>query len=101
MSESRLGVSVAATRQNSGSALYRLAAPPPFCCPPGGENCPAATVRADVICASLRTSVASLSHGAANAGAAHTQATAHVAPTNRELIIGSFALPSVLHSAMV
>src|SRR5262245_48166972 len=75
MSESLLGVSVAATRQNSGSALYGLLPPPPPRAP-GGENCPVGTTWADVIFASFKARPARLSHVAGNAGVPNRHVTA-------------------------
>src|SRR5579872_2123516 len=57
MSESRLGVSVAAMRQNSGRSPY-------------GANAPAATTSACVTFASFKAAAARLSHVAATDGAA-------------------------------
>src|SRR5215471_450537 len=74
MSESPDGLSVAATRQNSGRSLYTLAAFP-FPAPPGWENCPAGTIWAAVMAASGKVSEARLSQEAANAGAAMAQAS--------------------------
>src|SRR5262245_30549760 len=75
MSESLLGVSVAATRQNSGSVLYELLPPPPPRAT-GGENCPAGTTWADVIFPSVKATAARLSHVAANAEVADRHVTA-------------------------
>src|SRR5262249_45707144 len=77
MSESLLGVRVAATRQNAGSSLYGLRAPADCC--PGAKNCPDGTICADVIFASLNERLARLSHGAASSGVANRQTAAHTA----------------------
>src|SRR2546430_2667428 len=76
MSESLVGVNVAATRQNAGSAGYSLAAAPPSAAPPpaGGGRAPAATACAIVIVACGSASAARLSQVSAaaitaNAGA--------------------------------
>src|SRR5579862_3682570 len=77
MSESLVGVSVAATRQNSPSALYGFR---PRGGPSGGWNVPAATTSTLVMAVSLSASLARLAHGAANALFAGRQAmtaTAH------------------------
>src|SRR5437773_2702171 len=71
MSESLDGVRVAATRQNSGTALYAAARPPA-----AGVNSPAGTIRAWVTFASGSVSVARLSQDAACAGAARAQTAA-------------------------
>src|SRR5215813_6414670 len=66
MSESAVGFSVAAIRQNDGRSAY--CAPPPRPPPPAGVNAPAATVCADVIDALGNLRSARLSHVAAAAG---------------------------------
>src|SRR5579872_2349190 len=68
ISESLEGLSVAATRQNSGRSLYTLA---PFPLPglPGGTNAPGATICAAVMFVSGNARDARLSQDAANAGA--------------------------------
>src|SRR5437868_5770523 len=68
MSESLEGISVIATRQNSGSLLYTVALPPA-----GGTKAPAATICAVAIFASGKRSDVKPSHEAANAGAASAQ----------------------------
>src|SRR5262245_24222236 len=67
MSESLVGFSVAATRQNSGTSLNAAAPRAP---PPGGVNWPAATVCAIVIVVFGSETDSRLSHGAANNAAA-------------------------------
>src|SRR5215470_3007580 len=64
MSESLDGVSVASTRQNSGTALYGSGRPA------GGTNAPAATNFALLIFACGRDNDVRLSHEAAKTGAA-------------------------------
>src|SRR5574339_926499 len=59
MSESVVGLRVAATRQNAGSALNARALPPP----PGGVKAPAATSTASLIEPSRIANEASCSHG--------------------------------------
>src|SRR5262245_50213316 len=66
MSESAVGLSVAATRQNAGRSANGL--PPPR--PPGCENAPAATASAAVIVAFGSAADARLSHVAARAAVA-------------------------------
>src|SRR5947207_12655910 len=68
MSESLEGVSVAATRQNAGSAEYCCAALPRPA-PPGGTNAPAAMVAADVTVAFCSDKPTRLSHDAPAASA--------------------------------
>ena len=84
MSESDVGVIVAATRQNAGSVRNPcppLPSPPPAA---GGENPPAATDCAIVMDVSGSVSADKLSHGAAanasldNETATHTAHSAHV-----------------------
>src|SRR5712692_2277937 len=66
MSESLVGVSVAATRQNSGNCANGFEPPrPPPALPAGGVNCPAATVRASVTAALGCPHDMRLSHDAA------------------------------------
>src|SRR4249919_2135742 len=77
MSESLVGVSVAATRQNGPSATYGFR---PRGGPSGGWNVPGATTSALVMAVPLRASVARFSQEAANALLAGRQAmtaTAH------------------------
>src|SRR5690242_11142144 len=64
MSESVVGVSVAAARQNAGSDAY--AGTGPVAVDPGGTNAPAATTAADVIRAFVSVRVDRDSHGVAN-----------------------------------
>src|SRR5262245_39078159 len=66
MSESGVGFTEAATRQNAGRSLN--GAPPPRPPPPAGANAPAATDCASVIVVSGSFSEARLSHGAADTG---------------------------------
>jgi hypothetical protein len=72
MSESLEGVSVAATRQNAGSAAYCRACPSDSDRPGGigGVNAPAATTSAVVIVPSGSNSDARLSHAAGDPPAA-------------------------------
>src|SRR6185295_3736896 len=74
MSESAVGLSVAATRQNAGRSANGL--PPPR--PPGWENAPAATASAAVIVACGNATDERLSQLAAAAGAGLTAHTASV-----------------------
>src|SRR3954466_16315282 len=67
MSESVLGVSVAATRQNDGRFAYGLAPPPPRRPLSGGTNVPAATTSARLIAPAFKATPARLSHVAADA----------------------------------
>src|SRR2546426_11868035 len=85
MSESLLGVSVAATRQNAGRSAYGLALPPSRL--PGGVNCPAPTTCADVIAASFSASFARLSHVAPHAGGADRDASTQTAPVITRMLI--------------
>ena len=64
MSESGLGLIVAATRQNGGNWLNEAPCGPPRPAAAGGTNVPAATVSASVIVVLGNTSDASRSHGA-------------------------------------
>src|SRR5215469_6021443 len=80
MSESLLGVSVIATRQNAGRSVNEAPRVPWAPSATGSENAPAATRCAVVTVASFNVSRARLSHGAANAasGARHADIeTAH------------------------
>src|SRR5580765_6955409 len=70
MSESLLGVSVAATRQNSGKSLYGFVRASPRRPPSGGANLPDATTSARVIVAAFNAVAARLSQVAATAGVA-------------------------------
>src|SRR3954468_22453438 len=72
MSESVLGVSVAATRQNDGRFAYGLAPPPPRRPPSGGTNVPGATTSARLIVPAFKAAPAKLSHVAADARVAAT-----------------------------
>src|SRR5262245_45666350 len=76
MSESLVGLMVAAMRQNSGRSLYGFAPLPPA---PGGENWPGGTRAAIVIVVSFNTSDARLSHEDANAGTANRHTKIHKA----------------------
>src|SRR5687768_9906073 len=96
ISESVLGVSVAATRQNSGSRANAAAAPPP-CAPPvvGSRKAPGGTTAAvvTVVCGNAR--VASSPHEAAAADAGHHSATAR----NRHATVRSFMVNHPLSDA--
>src|SRR4051812_36093305 len=72
MSESVLGVSVAATRQNDGRFAYGLAPPPPRRPLSGGTNVPGATTSARLIVPAFKAISAKLSHVAADARVAAT-----------------------------
>src|SRR5262245_11850454 len=89
MSESLEGVSVAATRQNSGSVLYGLAPLPPPCRSPGAANWPAATTCALVIVPSFSFSDVRLSH----VDAAHAGAAANAVRTHRTNVARIFMTP--------
>src|ERR1700683_1757824 len=79
ISESLVGLMVAATRQNSGRSAKGFA-PSRLACPSlGAENWPAGTTRAMVMVVSGNASDARLSHEAANAGTAARQASAPIA----------------------
>src|SRR6516225_4451087 len=67
MSESPLGVSVTAARQNAGRSAYGLRPSPPRRPPSGGKNFPDVTISARVTVASLSAAFARLSHVAADA----------------------------------
>src|SRR5262245_7760901 len=67
MSESLLGVSVTATRQNAGRSLNAFPPPAPRRPPSGATNFPGATTSARVTVASFKADAARLSHVAANA----------------------------------
>src|SRR5688572_15536919 len=79
MSDSLLGVSVAATRQNAGRSANALPPPRPPRPPAGGVKAPAATDCAAVTVAPVSLRAARLSHVAAEAGAASTIRTAATA----------------------
>src|SRR5215470_9810704 len=72
MSESDVGLMVTATRQKSGSPLYK-----PVSRAPGGENWPAGTTCASVTVVSFNVSALRLSHEEPNAGTAKRDAKIH------------------------
>src|SRR5262249_31018591 len=72
MSESALGVSVAATRQNDGRFAYGFVPPPPRRPLSGGTNVPGATTSARLIVPAFNATPARLSHVAAAARVAAT-----------------------------
>src|SRR5262245_54685182 len=82
MSESLLGVSVAATRQNSGRSANALPRPCPRRPPSGGENFPGGTTSARVTVASLKATFDKLSHVAPNTGVAAVAATTRTDTTH-------------------
>ena len=89
MSESDVGLIVAATRQKAGSVLYACPPPPP---PAGGENAPAATDCAIVIVVSGSFSADRLSHEPAAVNASvETHTATHTA--NSALVTGFMASP--------
>src|SRR5688572_13401642 len=92
MSESLLGVSVAATRQNSGSVLNGFAA---FGRSAGWVNCPAGTSSAFVTLTFLSASDASVSQVAADAGVAPRQTIDAIAPVIAKLFIFASAARSI------
>src|SRR6185503_10926157 len=85
MSESLVGVSVAATRQNSGRPLYGFG--PRAAAPPGGANCPAGTSWASVTLASLSAVPANASHVAAATGLADRHARNAMVQARARLVI--------------
>src|SRR5579862_3862897 len=94
ISESLVGLMVAATRQNSGRSPKGFV-PSRLACPSfGTESWPAGTTRAIVMVVSGNASDARLSHEAANAGRAATLARAHIAL----FIVGIFILASKFRS---
>src|SRR5229473_1208908 len=77
ISESDVGLMVAATRQKSASSLYGLAALVPASRSPGGENWPAGTTWAIVMVVSLSVSAFRLLHDEPNAGTADRDTKIH------------------------
>src|SRR5262245_16758274 len=89
MSESLVGLIVAATRQNSVSSLYGFAPRPPPCRSPGGVKCPAGTSCAAVTVVSFSASVARLSQEAADADVAGRNARTETADASTAYFIGA------------
>ena len=85
MSESFVGFTVAAIRQNAGRSAN--CAPPPRPPPPAGAKAPAATACADVIVVSASFNAARLSQGAADAGTTLTRRTSNTADDRTILLI--------------
>ena len=85
MSESFVGFTVAAIRQNAGRSAN--CAPPPRPPPPAGAKAPAATACADVIVVSASFNAARLSQGAADAGITLTRRTSNTADDRTILLI--------------
>src|SRR5262245_11688400 len=75
MSESVVGVSVAATRQNDGRVAYGFAPPAPRRPPSGGANAPGATTSTRSIVAAFNAVPARLSQVAADTRAADAAIT--------------------------
>src|SRR5437762_14089781 len=90
MSESLEGFSVAATRQNAGSAAYCCAALPRPA-PPGGTNAPAAIVAADVTVAFCSDKPTRLSHDApaASASSARLKSRPADAHANTAIVVNA------------
>src|SRR5262249_27476354 len=86
ISQSDEGLSVAATPQKSGRALEGVPPLPPVCLSPGRENWLGGTSFAIVTLVSFNASVDTLSHEAADADTAHTNARMHVTP----IMVGIF-----------
>src|SRR5215813_13004315 len=88
ISESVVGLIVAATWQNAGkSPNCAPPRPPPARPPPPGENAPAATDCAIVMVVSGSFSPARLSHGAADTGTTLSNKTNNTPDDNRTLLM--------------
>src|SRR6516162_306024 len=87
MSESGVGFSVAAIRQNAGRSPNGFSPPRPARPPPAGLSAPAATASAVVILAFGRFSEVRLSHDAAEAGSALNTRNSTTAEHKMTLVI--------------
>src|SRR5262249_31270426 len=93
ISDSGVGFSVAATRQNAGTSANAL--PPPRPPPPAGANAPAATLCASVIVASGNLREERLSHDAAETGSALKTRMNNTADKRILVIVASLGSGSV------